>query len=298
MADQVARIAVVVASSGRADHLICLLQQLRAQTCRPTVVVFSVADPSDAPPPDTIPTDFPVLVLVGPRGLTRQRNHGLDAVRDMADFVAFFDDDYVPSLRALDGVVRAFAAFPEAGGITGQLLADGIRNGGLSMEDALARVRRHDAEQAPYTPRILEKIEGLYGCNMVFRMDRLAGLRFDERLPLYGWQEDIDFSTQVRGDKIRTNAFAGVHCGTKQGRERQGMRLGYSQIVNPVYLMRKGTMSRRLGLRHMLRNLVANHVKLVSPEPWIDRKGRASGNRRAVLDVLRGRVEPERILEI
>ena len=38
-----------------------------------------------------------------------------------------------------------------------------------------------------------------YGCNMAVRLApmREHGLRFDERLPLYGWQEDVDLSRRL-----------------------------------------------------------------------------------------------------
>ena len=74
-----------------------------------------------------------------------------------------------------------------------------------------------------------------------------ATLRFDEGLPLYGWQEDIDFAARVArqgGALARTDAFAGVHCGVKTARSR-GLPIGYSQVANPLYLVRKGTMRPR-----------------------------------------------------
>ena len=89
-----------------------------------------------------------------------------------------------------------------------------------------------------------------------------------------------------------------VHCGEKRGRERSGRRLGYSQVCNPVYLLRKATLPRQIAVRMILRNLLANHAKLFRPEPWIDRQGRAAGNWLAIRDVLRGRVDPHRILEL
>ena len=42
--------------------------------------------------------------------------------------------------------------------------------------------------------------------------------------------------------------LAGVHMGAKGGRT-SGRRLGYSQIANPVYLLRKKTIPPKLALR-------------------------------------------------
>ncbi|MGL1475040.1 hypothetical protein ACSTIT_23615, partial [Vibrio parahaemolyticus] len=80
-------------------------------------------------------------------------------------------------------------------------------------------LREHDREAPP--PRgTLRDIEGLYGCNMVYRAASIAGLAFDERLKLYGWQEDIDFAVQAgrRGRTVATDAFVGVHLGSKGAR--------------------------------------------------------------------------------
>src|SRR6202040_3955084 len=89
---------------------------------------------------------------------------------------------------------------------------------------------------------------GTYGCNMAFRLKPIVShnVVFDDNLPLYGWQEDIDFSRRVLpyGRIVRSKSLRGVHLGIKLGRT-SGVRFGYSQIANPIYLTRKGTMSRK-----------------------------------------------------
>ena len=186
--------------------------------------------------------------------------------------------------------------------MTGLLIADGINGPGYDETAAEAMVADHDAATPPTSARDPEIInaglEGLYGCNMAYRMSAIDGARFDERLPLYGWQEDIDFAARIRGERIKTDAFAGVHRGAKSGRETSGKRLGYSQIANTWYLWRKGTMSFRFAARLAMRNMAANHIKALRPEPWIDRRARARGNWRALLDIVTGRSDPERILTL
>jgi len=122
-------------------------------------------------------------------------------------------------------------------------------------------------------------------------------LRFDENLPLHGWQEDMDFASRLssRGRVIKTTAFAGVHRGVNKGRS-PGMALGFSQIVNPVYLVRKGAMRPKKAAVLMLRNFSANHLKALRPEPFIDRLGRVRGNWRGIFHVLCGRADPTAIL--
>jgi hypothetical protein len=62
--------------------------------------------------------------------------------------------------------------------------------------------------------------------------------------------------------------------------------------------MSKGTMSAPRALRMILRNLVSNVVKALRPEPWVDRRGRLRGNLLALSDLLRGRIAPDRILDL
>ena len=57
---------------------------------------------------------------------------------------------------------------------------------------------------------------------------------------------------------------------------------------------RKGTMPVPLVADHLARNIGSNLVGSFRPEPYIDRLGRLKGNMRAVLDVARGRIDPER----
>jgi len=44
--------------------------------------------------------------------------------------------------------------------------------------------------------------------------------------------------------------------------------------------------------------VVANHLRLLRPEPWVDRRGRARGNWLALRDALAGRLDPMRVMEI
>jgi hypothetical protein len=92
-------------------------------------------------------------------------------------------------------------------------------------------VDAQDASGGPAASAVREG-ETPYGCNMAFRADLVRGERFDERLVLYGWQEDADFGARAarRGAALWTDALWGVHCGIKAGRV-PGRRLGYSQIV-------------------------------------------------------------------
>jgi hypothetical protein len=113
---------------------------------------------------------------------------------------------------------------------------------------------------------------------------------------LYGWQEDRDFGAALAengGRLVKCAKARGVHLGVKGGRVA-GDRLGYSQVVNPVYMLRKGTMTLGQAVAHVFKNIASNLAFAARPEPFVDRRGRLRGNLRAFADVLRGKIEPER----
>jgi hypothetical protein len=288
------RIGVVVASLGRPAECAQLLERLALQSLRPAAIILSVEKEADiaAPTPDS------VEVVMGHRGLCAQRNRGVRAIADRCDVIVFFDDDYLPSRRALEGVSTLFLAHPDVVGATGEVLADGVQSGGLDLESALSIVERFDKAWRR-VGTALKDVNAAYGCNMAFRVKPMMQVGFDESLPLYGWQEDVDFTGQISrfGRVVKTDAFSGVHRGVTAGRT-SGLRLGFSQIVNPVYLVRKGTMRWSHAARLMCGNLMANHAKAFRPEPYIDRAGRARGNWIGLAHVLRGRPDPSRILEL
>jgi GT2 family glycosyltransferase len=289
-------VVVIVASLGRPEALATLLNDLGHQSLRPNRIVLSLTQPSDAP--TNLANHGHAVAIYGPKGLCAQRNRGLAEIGSDADLVVFLDDDFVPSRFMIERAVALFDTYDDIAGATGHLVADGINGPGLSTSEARRFLDKYDSAPAPLLAPSHD-LRGLYGCNMVYRAEAIGGLRFDERLPLYGWQEDIDFGVQAaaHGRTVKTFAFAGVHCGVK-GARISGVRTGYSQVINPAYLVRKGTMDGRYARKIALRNIVANHMRALRPEPWVDRMGRARGNWLAMFDLIRGRVTPERILDL
>ena len=86
--------------------------------------------------------------------------------------------------------------------------------------------------------------------------------------------------------------------GTPAPGRQPGRRLGYSQVVNSVYLARKGSYPWSHALRSIGRHLLANAVKSLRPEPEVDRWGRLQGNLRGLWHVLTGQAHPGRIVEM
>lgn len=291
------RVSVLIATAGRAEEVGRLLHRLAAQSHSPAEVIISASAGEDVP--TGLPDGLPVHTVMCDRGSSNQRNAALRALGP-TDVVAFLDDDYVPSRYALEGMARAFDAHPHVAGLNGLLLADGIHGPGLSDDEAASLIADRDRTPPAGIPALVSApLVGLYGCNMAFRRSAIEGLWFDEDLPLYGWQEDVDFAARASraGIMAKTDGFYGVHRGVKRSRT-SGVRFGYSQVANPVYLSRKGSLPWSFSLRLIGRNMASNCLKSVRPEPWIDRRGRLAGNIRALADLAVGRASPRRILEM
>lgn len=103
-------------------------------------------------------------------------------------------------------------------GVNGEVVVDGASSEGLTFEEGLQLVAQY--KQKKKAGPVMREIIGTYGCNMAFRTTSIGSVRFDERLPLYGWQEDLDFCGALRGSGriVKTDFVWGVHLGTKSGK--------------------------------------------------------------------------------
>ncbi len=300
---------IIVATKGRARETGVLLDYLARQSLAPQHTLVVGSEPVDLAGLDTHPLVRAgrASLLQAPAGLTRQRNAGLDALVAHTPglapqdwFVAFFDDDFRPAHNWLEQAAKAMQGWTPLVGLTGHVLADGVKSE-FGIDEALARQYLDGSRPAePHRsnvprPRLLTS---LYGCNMAFRGTVASQMRFDEQLPLYGWQEDYDFGSRARqhGVVALFPRCRGVHLGTSSGRT-SGVRFGYSQISNPIYLARKGSMSWRVAGILMSKNLLANLGNTVAGVRTKDFPGRLRGNARAFAHLLAGKLDPLRVLE-
>ena len=288
-------IAIGIATRGRPAILGEVLAELDHQTRPPdSVTVCHVTADDVADLPERF---LGVRFITAVAGLPRQRNAILDAV-PAADAILFIDDDFLAGpdwLRVLEAVLTAHPACVVA---TGTVIADGAKGPGISVDAGRSRLA---ADAPPPEPLAVAPHFNGYGCNMAIRLApvRAHGLRFDETLPAYAWYEDIDFTRRLLpyGSILRLAGARGVHLGAKVGRQ-PGARLGYSQVVNSIYLARKGSYPWSHALRSVGRHILANGVRSMRPEPEVDRRGRFVGNMRGVWHVLTGTSHPGRITEL
>lgn len=290
------RIVIAIATAGRPVVLCETLREVRAQSRLPDAIFVCPAEDADVDRGTLTALGLPIAYSYGPRGASAQRNAILRDVGG-ADVVLFLDDDFVMAPDYLAELERLFLEQPDVVVATGTLVADDVYGPGLGHEQAVAML----AAAATARPASLEDVFCGYGCNMAVRWSALAAasLAFDERLPLYSWAEDVDFSRQAApfGRIVKSARLRGVHRAVKFGRTK-GTRFGYSQVANQLYLARKGTITARLALIYGGRNVLANLYRSLRPEPFIDRRGRLLGNVLGLIDIALARSRPERILEL
>ena len=288
-------VVIGIATAGRREQMPLTLGQIARQRRLPQRIVICPAAADDYDDSASALVACPVEVVRGPRGLPAQRNAILAAC-GAADVVVFMDDDFYPAPDYVEQVISLLVTHPGIVVATNHPVADGATGPGIAHDEA-ARIIESLPAALPSVPHLQDTYGG-YGCNMAVRLApvRRHGLHFDENLPLYGWLEDLDFSRcmAAHGRIVKCSSLRGVHLGTKRGRT-SGLRLGYSQVANPVYMLRKGTLSFRYAARQLGRNVVKNATRALWPEPWVDRRGRLKGNWLAMLDLLRGRIAPNRI---
>lgn len=280
------RIAIGIITMGRAPILADTLRSLGNQIRAADRILVCATAPADVA---GMPAG-PELILAPP-GTSLQRNRLIEAAAD-CDVLVFLDDDFLPAPDYLAATEAAFAD-PALAVATGTVLADGAKGPGLEAAacHALLAKLRPVADPTP-----VPAYNG-YGCNMAIRLAtaRASGERFDEAMPFYAWYEDLDFTRRLgrHGTIRRLPAARGFHLGTKTGRG-SGLRLGYAQVVNPIYLARKGSYHWNRALRSVARNVVMNLIRSPFPEPWLDRFGRLRGNLAGLADLLRGHIQPDR----
>jgi glycosyltransferase involved in cell wall biosynthesis len=289
------RTAVIIATKGRPREVSKLLDILTLQTVRPDLIVVSACDARDIAQDDVMKN---VQVLFGSPGLPAQRNRALAAVHGKCDLIIFFDDDFIPSRFWIERVQSLMSRQTDIVCVTGNVLLDGVTMGGLEWDQGQALVDKEDSSASePLSDYKIREHQSPYGCNMAFRAKSIEHLTFDERLVLYGWLEDRDFSARAGDRMIWTDSVWGVHVGATRGRP-SGLSFGYSQVVNPRYLVKKGSMTRLEAWRTIVRVLAANGVGSLFQNSRVDRPGRLKGNLIAIKDIISGRWAPEKATEL
>jgi hypothetical protein len=285
---------VVICSAGRPVILHETVLGLLKQTVQPASIILSLcAENSALSETQGLPL---VRCILGPKGLASQRNTAIPFVRTC--YTLFLDDDVELASDYIEQMERLFAADPTIVGASGGVAADGA--------PARVPIDRRVAARAirEYTgSRDCVPFKDVYGCNMFVRSDVLQVERFDERLPLYGWLEDLDFSLRLKkhGRIVRHRGALVAHLATRSGRTSD-LRYGYTKIANPWYLWRKKVLSSlpEVIVRYWVKTTLANLLRafLSNGPPGVDYRKRLIGNLMAYRDLTLFRLDPQNILNI
>jgi hypothetical protein len=293
-------ISVVIASKGRPDAVCEIVESLHRQTFKPRQIIIVAPSIEDLPRKQW---GDDVQYIVGPHGLTLQRNKGIEAIPNTVNYVGCFDDDFELKADYLEQAVAFMNANASIMGISGRLLA----NGGISRQESKELI----ASCKPAgDPRGMFFSQGkhhiLYGCNMIIRRTVLNYERFDENLPFYSYGEDYDLSIRLEryGLVGRFEGCIGVHLETPGGRVREVLR-GYSFVANNWYFLKKGVMHLPLVIAWTRfwsmcvgKNILMSLWNLLVGDRSVDWSGRLKGHLLALKDIFLGRCHPGRIKEI
>lgn len=264
-----------------------------SQILRPKEVIVSIVKEEHATE-KTRATPNVRVVLSPKQGSSAQRNTAMSLIT--TPYTLFLDDDvelasnYIESMELLLGSLKDVVA------ATGFIVADGAQ-GDTGLDRNFARSLTANYIRASEDSDHYEA----YGCNLFVRTSVFSSIRFDENLPLYGWLEDYDFATNcLKHGKIILNAGTCVaHLATPTGRT-SGLKFGYSQIINPLYLWKKNDKPSlfRVIFHHWVLSTARNLRRTLFsiPSDRDDRTGRFRGNVLAFGDLLKGRIDPTRIL--
>lgn len=293
-------LSVVIVSKGRPDILAGTLASLERQTRAPDELLVVVTQDSDLP--ESVRGRPGLRTLLSAPGIPRQRNHALDHLSADSEVVIFLDDDVELAEDYLRRAEGFFVTHPDVVGFSAVPVLDRAEDGLLPRERARAILRGSPPPPSPVRPRL-----GLYGCNMVARTPAARATRFDERLVLYAYLEDLDFGSRLArwGQTVDYSGGRLIHLSTPSGRMAEA-RLGFAQIMNPVYLWATkraipGAECLRLvglSLGLNLLSLLGVDRRLRSTHAATDRRQRLRGNLAALRLLGRGVIDPARVSDL
>lgn len=293
-------VSVVIASKGRPDAVSETIESLCRQTLRPHQTIVVVPSTQDLPRKVWVDD---IQYIVGPHGLTSQRNRGIEVIPNTVKYVGFFDDDFEPRPDYLEQAVAFMDANESVMGISGRVLA----HGGIGRRESRKLMASSPGgEEGKGVFFSTGKHHILHGCNMVIRRGVLNYEKFDENLPLYSYGEDYDLSIRLERHGLvgKFDGCIGVHLELPGGRVREILR-GYSFVANNWYFLKKGVMHlprRWAWIRFWSvcvgKSLFTSLWHLLKGDRSIDWSERLKGHLLALHDILRGRSSPERITKI
>ena len=205
-------ISVIICTYKRPEILFILLKSFENQSRLPETIILV----------GTTELDFSIAInnqiiklrdkginvkkLFSPKGLTKQRNFGVNHLPTDTSIVCFLDDDILIPKNYIESISNNFINLPDAVGI-GFVTHDNLnRKNNISVWDTISMnnsVRPgillksgvntgFDYHLKPYM------VDWLPGCSMNYKYNIFRDLNFDERRLDTCWGEDVDFSFRAK----------------------------------------------------------------------------------------------------
>lgn len=251
--------SLVVPTYQRPGEVIALLGALLAIPDPPVEAVIVDGTPGDAVESrvfgwvDGRPLPFDLVYVRSPKGLTRQRNAGIDI--SSHQYVFFLDDDAIPLAGYFTEMRRVFEEDREraigalGGAIVNQMNKPLNRRWRIRL--ALGLVPRVEPDtyhpSGTSTPRgLLQPFSGLRpvdvlpGCAFTFRREVLDRLRFSEFFAGYAQGEDLEMSLRVgRHWKLMSCGDARVLHNTAAGGRPSSFAKGRMEVRNRYFIWKR-----------------------------------------------------------
>jgi GT2 family glycosyltransferase len=164
------------------------------------------------------------------RGLTKQRNYGIERVNDTSDIVAFLDDDTILTIDYFENLEKAFKDLPGASGIGGTAINENrwqLKENKSYHQDHFYEFENHVVKESSRNvlrnklklasnelPGIMPAyshgrtfsypitgenypVDLIVGMSMAFRKEVTDSIKFSRYFEGYGLYEDADYSIRA-----------------------------------------------------------------------------------------------------
>lgn len=283
-------IGVIIPTFGRRELAGKTVDRISSQLNSEDVVVVPLVREEDFP--QNVSKN--VVILKCEKGSAKQRNSALrylETKQNKVDLVVFLDDDVVLSPSFFIELRAIHSRFPQAAGFTFRLIDDGVGKGGIGYDAACELAESFTCENIH--ERFIERRDCYGGFSMTG--EHLGVVEFDERLAEYGFLEDWDFYSRLRanGPTGHSPGTTLVHLGVASGRVSD-RKFGYAQIVNPIYLVLKGSLPFLDGVRFSMLSPFSNALRFYQTE----RRNRLLGNLLGLFTLLTRGAKPELVARL
>ncbi|MEO4006296.1 glycosyltransferase [Flavobacterium sp. CAU 1735] len=226
---------LIICTYRRAQSVLRLLQSVAEQTCYPDAILIVDGSPDDETEKILQENTFQNLKYhkVSPenRGLTKQRNVGINLVPTDSDVICFLDDDTILEKDYFEALLKTYTQYPDAKGVGGYITNEvkwkpitpeytisknEFEYDGWVRKDGSRFVLRKklglDADRPPgFLPTFSHgrsvsflppsgktyPVEQLMGGVSSFKKEIFQNFRFSEYFEGYGLYEDADFCLRV-----------------------------------------------------------------------------------------------------